>query len=447
MSEKHDQEYFSDGLSEELIDRLAQSQDLRVISRTSSFYFKGKPATIGEIGKTLNVGHVLEGSVRKSGKVLRITAQLIRVSDGSHLWSDSYDRDLADIFKLQGDIATTVATALKVAIARNEGSSENSEVDAEAYSLLLQGNYFVNRNTEPDVKKAIAFYEGAIKLDPGYALPWAKLATAYLSQANNGWAPTIEANAKGRDAAKRAISIDANLAEAHRVLADLLYYDFSWSGARSEYERAIELNPNDARIRASLAELAGALSGHLDDAIAHWRRHLARDPLDTEAFDRLAWVLINAGRFDESIATGLELQQLHPAYASNRARVALGFLLLGRYSEALNAAEKERDESWRLTVLPAVYWALGRRKESGGALSRLKERQASVGAVQIAQMHAYRGEFDAAFAWLDRAYRQRDGGLTVLKIDPLLRPLHADPRFQTLLVKMKLDRDPPAFFQ
>jgi tetratricopeptide (TPR) repeat protein len=368
--------------------------------------------------------------------------ELIRVSDGTHLWSDSYDRDLSDIFKLQGDIAKTVAAALKVAMTRSEASSDTSELSTDAYSLLLQGNYFFNRNTDADLKQAIVFYKGAIKLEPNQALPWAKLAATHLSQANNGWAPTIETNAKGQEAARRAISLEPNLADAHRVLADLLYYDFKWSEARAEYERAIELNPGDERVRASLAELTGALSGKVDDAVDHWHQHLARDPLDTDALDRLAWVLLNAGRVEESIATGLKLQQLHPDYSSNHARIAVGYLVLGKYREALEAADMEQDEAWKLTVLPAIYWAMGRQKESGTALSRLKEKLGDAGAVQVAQMHAYRGELDEAFSWLERAYRQRDAGLTVVKIDPLLRRLHGDPRFQALLVKMKLPGTP-----
>jgi eukaryotic-like serine/threonine-protein kinase len=439
MSEKHDQEYFSDGLSEELIDRLSNSPDLRVISRTSSFYFKGKQATIGEIAGTLHVSHVLEGSVRKAGNVLRITAQLIRVSDGVHVWSQAYERTLNDIFKLQGEIAHTVASALKAALNERSSADAADRSNLEAYNLLLRGNYFLDRFGKGDTEKAIAYYDKAIALDPNYVLAWVKVADAYMNLADNGWAPIADANERARRALRHAISIDPGSAIAHRDLGYLYEgFDWDWDRAQDEYERATALNPSDARVRISLAGLKGFRFAQFDETVTLLRQALSRDPLDTRSLNSLGWTLLYAGRLEESAAASRQLLELNPSYASAGTRLAFALLAMGRKSEALDAAQKEADEAWRLSVLPIVYWAMGRRAESDQSLHELAQKYAAGSAYNVAQMYAYRGEPDAAFQWLERAYRQRDGGIVALKIDPLFRSLHADPRYQALLVKMKL---------
>jgi serine/threonine protein kinase/TolB-like protein/Tfp pilus assembly protein PilF len=444
MSEKKDQEYFSDGLTEELIDRLSRSQDLRVIARTSCFFFKGRQATIGEIAKTLGVSHVLEGSVRKQGRRLRITTQLIRAVDGSHLWSQTYERALDDIFRVQDEIARTVAQALKVALTEGSGYGQKPESNAEAYNLVLQGNFFLNRRSKADTGRAIAFYRQAIELEPGYALAWAKLGSAKYWQAANGWTSINEGMAGARDALKRALKADPDLAYAHKVLAWVRRdFDWDWKGARAELERARELGPNDAHVLADLAFLTDGIVGRFDEPIRHLRRVLARDPLDSDALQSLSMVLYNAGRLEESVATWRRLLELNPTYAGGQAWLGDTLLIMGRYAEAQAAIEKESDEAWRLCALPIVHWALGRRAESDAALNQLEQQYANEFPTQIAEVHAYRGETDAAFEWLDRAYRQHDAGMTTIKIDPLLRGLHGDRRYQALVVRMKLDGDPP----
>jgi eukaryotic-like serine/threonine-protein kinase len=439
MSEQHDQEYLSDGLSEEMIDRLSHSPDLRVVSRTSSFYFKGKQATISEIASKLNVSYVLEGSVRKVGSALRIAVQLIRALDGASLWSQTYDRKLSDIFKLQDEIAGTVAASLKAALNERTSRASAARPDPQAYSLLLQGNYFLARYTKPDTEKAIEYYRKAIATDPNYALPWAKLADADINRANNNWAPVIDASERARNELQRALRIDPNSTEAHRLLGELYAtFDWDWDQAQREYQRAQELDPSDARSRMNQSEMDMFRFGRFDERIAQLRLALARDPLDTNALSNLGWTLFYAVRLEESAAASRHLLELNPSFAGAGARLAYSLLLTGKPLEALTAAESEADESWRLSTLPAVYWALGRRFESDQTLRQLEQNYAAGCAYNIAQMRAYRGEVDAAFAWLDRAHKQRDGGMVESRIHPLLRNLRADPRYQSLLVEMKL---------
>jgi serine/threonine protein kinase len=438
MSEKHDQEYFSDGLSEELIERLSHSPELKVIARTSSFQFKGRNEDMRAIGERLGVAHLLEGSVRKSGAALRITVQLIRASDGSHSWSQTYNRNVGDIFQLQGDIANAVAAALKVALIQGARGEPKRESNTDAYNLLLQGDYVLNRNTEIDAEKAIAFFNEAVKLDPVYALGWARLARANFVQAANGWTRIADSGARGRSAALKAIGLDPDLAYAHRVLGDIYKsFDWNWAGAESEYARAIELDPADLHVRASLAELRETMLGHLDEAITYRRRLLVLDPLDTNAFFELSAMLYFAGRYEESLAVAYQLQQLDPKFAGNYEGIGLGLLLMGRFPEALEATEKEADESWRLSALPLVHWAMGRNVESDAEVRQLEQKYSDGKAYQIAEVHAYRGEVDVAFDWLERANRQRDGGVPYMRVSPLLRNLHDDPRWHALVARMQ----------
>jgi adenylate cyclase len=437
LSEKHDQEYFSDGLSEELIDRLSHSNDLKVISRTSSFYFKGKQATVGEIASTLQVNHVLEGSVRKAGDALRITAQLIRVSDGSHVWSQTYERTLSDIFKVQDEIAGTVAAAMKVALTEPR-RVPTAPANTEAYNLLLQGNHFLDRHTKQDTEKAVAYYQEAIVLNPDYAPAWGRLAAANLHQAANGWILISEGITRARNALQRAIQIDPNFAKAHVLLGDLYEdFDWDWRAAQAEYARALDLDPTNAKAGLGIASLR-LFKGQFDEWIDLSRQLIARDPLDAGLQGLLAWMLFDAGRLEESVATSRKLLELNLSRASTRAILAFALLAMGNSAEALDISLNEPDEAWRLSVLPIVYWAMGRRAESDQTLHQLEEKYAAGSAYNIAEMHAYRGEADAAFRWLDRAYQQHDPGMPMSRIDPLLRNLHRDPRYQALLVKMKL---------
>ena len=430
MSEKKDQEYFSDGLSEELIDRLTHAADLRVISRTSSFYFKGKQATIGDIARTLGVSHVLEGSVRKAGGQLRITAQLIQASSGSHLWSQIYDRNTADIFKVQDEIAGTVAQALEVAL--RSAATGHSEASQEAYSLVLKGNYFVNRGSDADFNRAHELYLQATRLDPNYALAWAKVARATTKDSKG--------LPKALDALQRSLRIDPTLAYAHYELGrERLYFQSDWSGAKAELDRAIELDPDDLNARVQLAYLTEGIFGRFDRKVSYLRQVVANDPLDPYSLEHLASSLFLAGRFEESAASFRKLVQLSPAFEGAHAEYAVDLVYLHQLREALAMIETEPDEPSRLWALAILDWETGRKAESDAAVSRLEQKYASSYPGNMVDVRAYRGELDAAFKWLDEAYERQRQVISVMTVNPLLRNLHSDPRFDAMLVKVKLD--------
>jgi TolB-like protein len=446
MSEKHDQEYFSDGLSEELIDHLAHIADLKVIARTSSFAFKGKNEDMRSIAATLGVANLLEGSVRKSGNTLRITAQLIRATDGVHLWSEIYDRKLNDIFKVQDEISTTVAKALNTALSATptvgaQGVSHGT-ANVEAYNLVLQGNYFYFRGNSGDNTKAIEFLQQALHLDPRYALAWARLARVYVFQGAIGELTAAEAEAKGRDAAERALAIDPNCAEAYYARGNIFRQVVGdWAAAKSDYGRAVALDPHGEigeRAQTAILGLNSLMSGDNRELIDSLRRSLERSPLDTDNMAGLALAQQRAGLLVESAATSDRLLALNPAYATAQAQYGVTLLLMGNAPAAFAAVETESDEASKLEVLAVVHWALGHRAESDSAVSALERGFAHRNAYEIAAAHAYRGEADAAFAWLDRAYQQNKGSLRGVKLDSLFSKLHNDPRFDALLRKAKL---------
>jgi eukaryotic-like serine/threonine-protein kinase len=439
MSEKHDQEYFSDGLSEELIDHLSRSRNLRVISRTSSFYFKGKQVTIHEIADALHVSHVLEGSVRKAGRDLRITVQLVRASDGSHLWSKTFDRNFSDIFKVQQQIAETVAQSLKIALEKGPANASPQEVDAEAYNLLLQGNHFSYLGTAADNEKAIQLFREAIELDPNYGLAWVRLAESYSAKSFFGSTSEVEDVQRARRAVSRALDIDPGLPDAYLTLANLkTSFDWDWRGARVDLARARALDPLNPHIRLAMADLGVSTSGRINEAIQVMQQELAHDPLLKRPPCWLGFMLYSAGRLEESETAFKSLLQMNPNYPSAQAFLARTYLLDGKYSEALASVQKESEESWKLAVSPMVYWALGRRAESDASLAEEQRKYAIASAFLIAQSYAYRGERDAAFLWLDRAYRQHNAGMRWILVDPILRKLDNDPRFGTLLSRMNI---------
>ena len=446
ISEKKDQEYFADGLSEELIDHLAQNVDLKVIARTSSFAFKGTNEDVRAIATKLGVTNLLQGSVRKARNRLRITAQLIRASDGVLLWSESYDRKLDDVFKLQDEISTMVAKALNAELNLASGvgshSASTRPINMEAYNLMLQGNYLYWRGNKGDEAKSVEFFQQALKHDPQYAAAWAKLSRAFGWQGYIGDLTADEAIVKSRNAAERALAIDPNCAEAYFARGNIFrVLSGEWTAALSDFERAAVLDPHgqvgkDAKGNALL--LKGEISGQLGDFLDWSRLRLEWSPLDVTLLSDLAWAQHLAGHLDASAATFVRLLEVNPDFSSARATYGLTLLLSGKNTEALAAAEMEPDDAYKLAALTNIYWALGRRAESDLALGELKQRYADRKAYDIAAAHAYRGEAVTAFSWLNRAFQQRKGSLEFLKVDPLLHKLHGDPRFSALQRKAKL---------
>ena len=448
MSEKHDQEYFSDGLSEELIDHLAHIPDLKVIARTSAFAFKGKNEDMRSIAIKLGVANLLEGSVRKAGSELRITVQLIRASDGVHLWSEIYARKLNEIFKLQDEISTTVAKALNATLSSGKPSGIRSAPtgtpNVDAYNLMLKGNYFFFRGDKGDDALATKFYQDALHVDPEYATAWAKLARAYVWQATLGTLTAQDADAKTREAVFQALEADPNCAEAYFARGNMaLQILGDWDAATADYERAVSLDANGTAgddARGNVLALKADLYGQFGDAMNWTSRRLERNPLDTPNMFSLSVYERFTGRPEKAAATLRMLLEIDPNVMGANAELGFNLLLMGKKVEALAATEKEPDRQSKLESLVCIYWAMGRRAESDSALVALEKEFGNTGAYDIASMHAYRGEADAAFAWLDRADHQAKGVMLGLKYDPTFLSLRGDTRFKEVLRKEKLLR-------
>ncbi|MBV8143775.1 MAG: protein kinase [Gammaproteobacteria bacterium] len=435
MSGDPKQEYFSDGLSEELIDHLVHGSELNVIARTSSFQFRGRNEDVRSIARTLNVAHVLEGSVRKEGQQLRITAQLVRGSDGVQMWSQSYDRSLVDIFKVQDEIAEKVAQALRVSL---QARTVTPQPDVRAYNLVLEGNYLKARRTLHDVQTAAQLYQQAIEIKPDYALAWARLASAYLQEEMLQGPPSEDWNRRVVDALDRAIRLDPNLVWAYLTRGGFeLDIKWDWAAAQADDARVREIDPLFLYLPNASGDVALVL-GDVDRAIELYRDGLSRSPIDPYILGSLGEALCAANRFEECLQLRLKLQQLNPQIGGIDSAIAMARLHLGQLNAAFEALQREPDENYRLRGLAIVYAALGRRVESDGALDSLAAKFAARDPYGIAQVHAYRHELDDAFSWLERAYRAHDSGMLAVKTDPLLRNLHGDPRFQTLLSRMKL---------
>ena len=438
MSAGKDQEYFADGLSEELLNLLAKLPELRVIGRTSSFQFKGRNEDLRAIGEKLNVAHLLEGSVRKSGDKLRITAQLIRAADGSHLWSETYDRTLDDIFVVQDDIAGEVVKALRITLLGTALTTHSKPQDPEAYNIALQGRYFLDRRGREDLERSVDYFRRSRERDPDYAPAWAGLSLAYAHQAAAGFAPVADGYRRAREAAEKALALDPQLVDAHLAMGWIYNrYDWDWEAADSSFRRALELEPGNA---LALRRAAGqaSLLGRRNEAIDLAKKAIERDPLRPGSYSNLGLYLLAANRDTEAEAAYRKVIELDPDGATWHNSLGLALLLQGKTDAALQEMQKEPEEGWRLCGLPLALHALGRRSESDAALAALKEKYAGDSAYQIAEVHAYRGEIDLAFEWLERAYDQRDGGVTEIKSDRLMRGLVGDPRYKAFLKKLKL---------
>jgi serine/threonine protein kinase/Tfp pilus assembly protein PilF len=438
LSEGRNQEYFSDGLSEELIDRLARTGDLRVISRTSSFQFKGRSEDVRQIARKLGVANLLEGSVRKAGSTIRVTAQLIRGSDGSHLWSQTYERALTDVFRVQDDICGTVVNGLHATLSGDRPPNAASERNIEAYNAFLQGWYYYQRATREDLRKSVASYREALRLDPRYARAWAELARAYIRQGSWQWDTVQNAYGNARDAAERALAIDPDQAIAHRMLGYVYWdYDLNRDAGQAEFKKSRELDPADADALSALTIVALAF-GRIDEAVELKRRNVDADPLNSLMLDDLGNLYLDANRPADAENMLRRALALSPDYTGGHCSLGQVLLMRGQPELALEEMQRETDQAARAGCLPFAYWALGRTADADAALGRLIDQYADVNAYDVAQVYAFEGKTDQAFKWLERAYRQRDVGLTMIKVDYLLRGLRGDSRFAALLARLKL---------
>ena len=452
MSRDEENEYFADGLSEELLNVLTKIRGLRVASRTSAFSFKGKDVDIPTVAQKLNVATVLEGSVRKSGKRVRITAQLIQVASDSHLWSETYDRELDDIVAVQDDIAQSVVKELRAALlpervdnaadtaaaAEVRKASAGRSDNPEAFQLYLQGKFFGERITQADTDRAIDLFQRALAIDPNFALASAGLARVHQIQAGFGFAPIDQGFERARQAAQHALRIAPDLAEGHIELGTVQQmHDWAWPAADASLRRARELAPGSAEAQRAGATLARILSRR-EEAHDLIRKAIALDPLSAPTHRQAALIHFGAGRLDEAATAFQVALDLSPKSGLSHGFLAITRLMQGRADEALAAARAESHDVFRNLALTMIHHAQGRPSESDAALKTLIDGFGWTAAYQVAEAYAYRNEVDKSFEWLERAYTQRDPGVVYVGFDNLLRPLRDDPRWQPFVQRLGL---------
>ena len=443
LSADPENEYFSDGMTEEIINALAKIANLQVASRSSSFAFKGKPVDVREVGEKLGVTSVLEGSVRKIGSRIRITTQLVNVENGYQLWSETYDRQLEDVFAIQDEISRAIVDALKV---RLVNSSEQLVVPAknlEAYNLYLKGRFFFNKFTEAGLKKSLEFYQRVLLQDPAYARAYAGIADCWCQLADD-WVAPDEAYPRAKNAALRALEFDPQLAEAKTSLGKVYgWYDWKFADAERELREAVSLNPNDAEAAWSFGSVLPTV-GKLGEAISEMRRGVALDPIFPKSSRWLGRFLLYSGDYEAAIAQSNKTLEIDDEYFHCYHDAGSAFLAQGKPEEALEwyrrgQALETTVRSYDALIVRALA-ALGRREEASEILARLEEeaRQHYVREEILAMGYAAMDEFDKAFACLDRALQARSAGLIFLHLDPSFGPLRGDPRYAALIKKIGL---------
>ncbi len=435
MSSDKEQAYFSDGISEELLNLLAKVPKLRVIARTSSFQFKGKEIGIQEIARKLHVAAVLEGSVRKSGDHVRITAQLVRGSDGSHLWSETYDRTLDDVFKVQDEIAATVVDKLKLTLL---GAAPTVRpVDPRAYALMLQAKSVLDQNTKAARKDAEALYRQALAIAPDDPRAWSGLGRTYINQTQFADRPPAAGTKLAKEALLKAQALDSTDGVTTSRLAVLVSsMENDQVGGAVLFQKALAQSPGNFSVISNTASWLGAI-GRADDAIALGAKAMAMDPSSAISFARQGGLMLAAARFDEAISAFRTALVLSPDYPGAHASIAAA-LMLGKhdYVTALKEVQAEQDEVAHLGTLPVVLRALGRTEEAERAQADLIAKHSDDSAYTIAANYAYWGDADQAFAWIARSVANQEPGISSLQNDPFFKPIHGDPRWLPQLRKM-----------
>ena len=459
LSDDKGSEYFSDGVSEELLTVLQKIPGMHVAARTSAFSFKGKNATAQEIGQKLGVAYLVDGSVRKSGDAVRIAARLARADSGQELWSENFTRNLKDVFAVQSELAETIVAQVRGQLTGGAaGSADKEKIQAEvqaaekggtknveAHELYLQGRFYENRHSEKSAREALVAYQHATELDPRFALAWAGVAQTHgwlAAFSTEGGQKTFDANlSSAHDAATRALSIEPDLPEALLARGSIeTNFDFNWNGAAQTLSKALALAPADPNIVIAAGNLEIA-RGNADRAIELYRKAVDLDPVNPQARAFLAFNLAATKRFAEARAEFPRVVELNPAAPWAHAGLGLSYLLEGKFEEAVAATEGEAGEWARLVIVACAHWGQKKIPEADAALAQLTDGFAETAAYQIAEVYAYRGDKDKAFEWLERARRQRDPGLAGLRKDPLLPNLRDDPRWNSFLHIMGLADD------
>lgn len=439
-----DNEYFTDGLTEDLINGLARAQGLRVASRTSTFAFKGKDLDVREIGRKLNVDCVLEGSVRKSGRRLRITVQLINVVDGYELWSERYDLETEDEFTVQDQITEAIVTKLKIRFRDNAALTTKRHTQShEAYHLYLKARYYWNKMTEDGYRKGFAYAEQAIANDPNYALAYAGLADAYSFLGINGVAAPAFVFPKATWASKKALELDSSLAEAHASLAlSKFWHEWDWAGADAEFQQALELNPNYVDVHGTYAWFL-TLMGRHQEALAFARRGQQLDPLSLTMNVFAAWMLAYTGEVDAALEEIGKVFEMDMNFSHAYLMKGETLLRLERYDDAVKSLEKAVAIGGQSNIVEAMlghaYGIAGDRAKGMAILSELKQRSERefVGPLHIALVHLGLDERDQAIQYIEKAYAERDAYIVFLNRHPIYNRLRSDQRFQAILEKLK----------
>jgi TolB-like protein/Tfp pilus assembly protein PilF len=439
-----DEQFFSDGLSENLIIALSQFGGLTVIGRNSSFQFRDSKEDSKTIGERLGVATLLEGSVQHAGDVVRVSAELINAANGHTLWSERYDRPYKDLFALQDEITKQVASALKAKLLTGDSAPAQtdrpSSGNLDAYTAFLQGKFYAARFTEPDDRQAIAQFTAATRLDPSYALAWAELsqtATGMAARFLDGEAAQ-QSYAQARLAAETALRLAPELAAAHSALGYLrLTADFDWSGAEAELRRAVQLSPNEGAGSSTLGNLLATL-GQPEAAIKLTRQAQATDPLNARSHVFLALYLSAIGQQDEARQAVLKAITVQPAGATAHQTLAIIEILRGDAKAALAAAQQEPPGPWHDLALALVYQVGGDSLAGDAALKNVTDKYATQAPYQIAEVYALRNDADKTFEWLDRAWSSRDPGIGYLLTDPLILRYQSDPRLAAFCKKAGL---------
>lgn len=433
MSSDPEQEYFSDGISEELLNLLAGIPDLRVAARTSAFSYKGKDTKIDVIGRELGVAHVLEGSVRKSGNRVRITAQLIRADSGYHLWSETWDRTLEDIFDVQDEIAAIVTNHMKLTLL---SVSPVVETDPKAYALYLQARHLTRQGTSSSYEQALELLQQALETTPDYAPAWRQLGVIYMTQADRGLRSASEGFRLGQEATQKALDIDPNNASAHSSMCRIaLTRDQDLAVAARHMQIALSLNPADSTILGAAANMAQIL-GRLDTAIELEEYLAARDPVQPNIHANLGASYFIAERPDDAVRSYRTALRLSPDGIGLHANLGLALFAQDVPGFAMQEIAKETDEAFRLIAQAMVFHAEGEPGESDAALDAVIEKHGNEWACNIASVYAYRGDIEPAFEWLEKAVEDRDPGLNEIVTQPEFSNLYSDSRWHDFLTRI-----------
>jgi TolB-like protein len=438
MSEKKDQEYFADGMAEEVLDLLARIPSIKVIARTSSFQFKGKSTDLRLVGNSLGAAYVVEGTVRKSGEQLRVTAQLIGTKDGSHVWSETYDETFGEVLAIQDRIAASIVRALQVTIGADDLPSRPILKNAEAYDLYLRGRHAMDRFDKAGFESAAGYFQQALELDPSSIRAAEWLAVAHEFLAEWGFVPVREGYGRARASVERALQIDPNSGLAHSILCTIeAVYDWNAPAALEECRRALAFEPRNPQVLLYAGQMEDVV-GQWDEATHLLSEGVALDPLFAGFHVLLAIADEQTGRLAEAEARRRWTLKISPSFVRGHYELGTTLLAEGKVEAALGEMRQETADGGRDAGLAMAYYAMGRKADSDAALTRLIRERGADMASWIAEVHAYRGDHDQAFTWLDRAYRQKDVNLWLFKTSLAFNKLESDPRYKAFLKKMNL---------